>query len=263
MPVRVQDTCGRRTTDWRHEKRKSAQERNFFAKNLVQYRKRHYLCTANEAGQGHSPAGLERCSHIAEVIGSNPIVPTSQHERGGRTFMERPPLLCMRTAPRAHGGFRNHTHKLRADATRTLPHTHEAAPTDIRQHNPPHAPRQHCPHIQASQSTRPGSTVRASSPDAESAAPHQPTRRHRTFVQPGLNDDRSALHQPTQRPALTVQPRLNEKMTRPLHQTHHPTHKHAARRTHPSTAPQPRPRMPHPGTPPTPSTPPHSPPQPP
>ena len=27
--------------------------------------------------QGRSPAGLERCSHIAEVIGSNPIVPTS------------------------------------------------------------------------------------------------------------------------------------------------------------------------------------------
>ena len=27
--------------------------------------------------QGHSPVGLERCSHIAEVIGSSPIVPTT------------------------------------------------------------------------------------------------------------------------------------------------------------------------------------------
>ena len=26
--------------------------------------------------QGRSPVGLERCSHIAEVIGSSPIVPT-------------------------------------------------------------------------------------------------------------------------------------------------------------------------------------------
>ena len=30
--------------------------------------------------QGRSPAGLERCSHIAEVIGSNPIVPTTEKE---------------------------------------------------------------------------------------------------------------------------------------------------------------------------------------
>lgn len=26
--------------------------------------------------QGYSPDGLERCSHIAEVIGSSPIIPT-------------------------------------------------------------------------------------------------------------------------------------------------------------------------------------------
>ena len=26
--------------------------------------------------KGRSPVGLERCSHIAEVIGSSPIVPT-------------------------------------------------------------------------------------------------------------------------------------------------------------------------------------------
>ena len=33
------------------------------------------LCTRNKI-EGHSPVGLERCSHIAEVIGSSPIVPT-------------------------------------------------------------------------------------------------------------------------------------------------------------------------------------------
>ena len=50
------------------------------AASLAQNRKRLYLCTANEAGQGHSSAGLERFSHIEEVIGSNPIVPTSTAE---------------------------------------------------------------------------------------------------------------------------------------------------------------------------------------
>ena len=50
------------------------------AASLAQNRKRLYLCTANEAGQGHSSAGLERFSHIEEVIGSNPIVPTSTEE---------------------------------------------------------------------------------------------------------------------------------------------------------------------------------------
>ena len=37
--------------------------------------------------QGRSPAGLERCSHIAEVIGSNPIVPTLlKKKRNGSYF---------------------------------------------------------------------------------------------------------------------------------------------------------------------------------
>ena len=31
--------------------------------------------------QGRSPVGLERCSHIAEVIGSSPIVPTPTEEK--------------------------------------------------------------------------------------------------------------------------------------------------------------------------------------
>ena len=35
-----------------------------------------YLKDTHEGIQGRSPAGLERCSHIAEVIGSSPIVPT-------------------------------------------------------------------------------------------------------------------------------------------------------------------------------------------
>ena len=186
MPVRVQDTCGRRTTDWRHEKRKSAQERNFFAKNLVQYRKRHYLCTANEAGQGHSPAGLERCSHIAEVIGSNPIVPTSQHERGGRTFMERPPLLCMRAAPHALGGFHRLTHKFQATVARALPHVREATPppssrptrhtrpgatahtswqhSHTRPGNTTHTSWQHRPRDQATQPTRPAPMAKTGFP---------------------------------------------------------------------------------------------------
>lgn len=33
-------------------------------------------CRQTEGRQGYSPDGLERCSHIAEVIGSSPIVPT-------------------------------------------------------------------------------------------------------------------------------------------------------------------------------------------
>ncbi len=66
------------------------------AASLARNRKRLYLCTANEAGQGHSSAGLERFSHIEEVIGSNPIVPTSTaepkrtHHQGAPAFSFHP-----------------------------------------------------------------------------------------------------------------------------------------------------------------------------
>ena len=48
--------------------------------------------------KGHSPAGLERCSHIAEVPGSNPGVPTSvRHlKEYGRFF-----IAFHHSAPRA------------------------------------------------------------------------------------------------------------------------------------------------------------------
>ncbi len=45
-----------------------------------EFRKRCYLCSP--ALQGRSSAGLERFSHIEEVIGSNPIVPTPQSRAG-------------------------------------------------------------------------------------------------------------------------------------------------------------------------------------
>ena len=37
----------------------------------------HTFAPANEKTEGRSPVGLERCSHIAEVPGSSPGVPTS------------------------------------------------------------------------------------------------------------------------------------------------------------------------------------------
>ena len=40
-----------------------------------------YFCIRNREAQGRSPVGLERCSHIAEVIGSSPIVPTSRKSK--------------------------------------------------------------------------------------------------------------------------------------------------------------------------------------
>ena len=46
----------------------------FFRRGLVCFRKKPHLC--NPIQQGRSSAGLERFSHIEEVIGSNPIVPT-------------------------------------------------------------------------------------------------------------------------------------------------------------------------------------------
>ena len=61
-----------------YEQKDSTKITKIFRKEVAQNKKRHYLCNANEDRQGHSPAGLERCSHIAEVIGSNPIVPTSK-----------------------------------------------------------------------------------------------------------------------------------------------------------------------------------------
>lgn len=44
-------------------------------KNLAGWEKTCTFATATKI-EGHSPVGLERCSHIAEVIGSSPIVPT-------------------------------------------------------------------------------------------------------------------------------------------------------------------------------------------
>ena len=41
------------------------------------YRKLLLLLHCKTDRKGRSPVGLERCSHIAEVIGSSPIVPTS------------------------------------------------------------------------------------------------------------------------------------------------------------------------------------------
>ena len=45
----------------------------------------------SRTGQGRSSAGLERFSHIEEVIGSNPIVPTQSGrlDRVGRFFHRR------------------------------------------------------------------------------------------------------------------------------------------------------------------------------
>ena len=43
-----------------------------------------YFCIRNREAQGRSPVGLERCSHIAEVIGSSPIVPTSRKSKTPR-----------------------------------------------------------------------------------------------------------------------------------------------------------------------------------
>lgn len=46
---------------------------------MLEYKKSILLqCRRYQRGgkQGYSPDGLERCSHIAEVIGSSPIIPT-------------------------------------------------------------------------------------------------------------------------------------------------------------------------------------------
>ncbi len=37
--------------------------------------------------QGYSPDGLERCSHIAEVIGSSPIIPTNPQKVQENKFL--------------------------------------------------------------------------------------------------------------------------------------------------------------------------------
>ena len=42
----------------------------------IRKREQQWLFIARVMIQGRSPVGLERCSHIAEVIGSSPIVPT-------------------------------------------------------------------------------------------------------------------------------------------------------------------------------------------
>lgn len=43
-----------------------------YKKNILLQCRRFQRC----GKQGYSPDGLERCSHIAEVIGSSPIIPT-------------------------------------------------------------------------------------------------------------------------------------------------------------------------------------------
>ena len=43
-----------------------------YKKNILLQYRRSLRC----GKQGYSPDGLERCSHIAEVIGSSPIIPT-------------------------------------------------------------------------------------------------------------------------------------------------------------------------------------------
>ena len=44
-----------------------------YKKNILLQCRRSQRC----GKQGYSPDGLERCSHIAEVIGSSPIIPTN------------------------------------------------------------------------------------------------------------------------------------------------------------------------------------------
>ena len=46
------------------------------SKKFARLQKKVYLCSRNWATEGRSPVGLERCSHIAEVPGSSPGVPT-------------------------------------------------------------------------------------------------------------------------------------------------------------------------------------------
>ena len=49
--------------------------RKFLVKNLEEPK---IFCNFAHRKQGRSPVGLERCSHIAEVPGSSPGVPTKR-----------------------------------------------------------------------------------------------------------------------------------------------------------------------------------------
>ena len=51
--------------------------KKIFGKTFGGLRIYSYLCSRIKR-QGHSPVGLERCSHIAEVPGSSPGVPTER-----------------------------------------------------------------------------------------------------------------------------------------------------------------------------------------
>ena len=54
--------------------------KKIFGKTFGGLRIYSYLCSQIKR-QGHSPVGLERCSHIAEVPGSSPGVPTYKNPR--------------------------------------------------------------------------------------------------------------------------------------------------------------------------------------
>lgn len=102
-------------TDFHKKKRKS------FCWNA----KKAYLCAcdrrrqrARRVGrrcgrQGYSPDGLERCSHIAEVIGSSPIIPTSPKSPGKRDSRFPGLFPSYQTLPFLPGTFSALTRPLR------------------------------------------------------------------------------------------------------------------------------------------------------
>ena len=67
------------------------QRYNFFLKSFAVFNKIVYLCIRLTKVKGHSPVGLERCSHIAEVPGSSPGVPTEKNpsQTAGILFVDR------------------------------------------------------------------------------------------------------------------------------------------------------------------------------
>ena len=80
-----------------------------------------------KAAKGRSPAGLERCSHIAEVIGSNPIVPTpnpsffvitlSSPPELGVILFRAPPRFALQDMPCARNEHTHHPSGLRRATT--------------------------------------------------------------------------------------------------------------------------------------------------
>ena len=167
---------------------KAMEGEKFFDESLAQNRKRLYLCSANEAGQGHSPAGLERCSHIAEVIGSNPIVPTSSRERGGCTTMERPPFSFYTPVARPPAG--------RKASSRHAPHT--ATPPSFRQRGPPYPQPPLSPLTDAARCVGRCSALR------------EPMQRDAWTDAARCVDRCSTMREPMQRDAMNVQPRLDD-----------------------------------------------------